>query len=153
MKISLNCEWRLFQRPDDAIYPGYDTLTEFDMASSNLFCSNFQLLKKDKMKYLTEEMSLHNKMTEPMKSHMMKATAYDGFNVCLAKPRIVGGAPTKNPRYLQVRPDVNFPKDKYLAKLGARLYCRMPVEEPVVFPIAGVLSGRRNNPPDELNGK
>ena len=24
LKISQNCEWRLFQRPDDAIYPGYD---------------------------------------------------------------------------------------------------------------------------------
>lgn len=28
VKISQNCEWRLFQRPDDAIYPGFDKQTE-----------------------------------------------------------------------------------------------------------------------------
>lgn len=153
LKISRNCEWRLFQRPDDAIHPGYDTLTEFDMASPDLFCSNFQPLRKEEMKYLSEEMYFFDKMTKPMQKHMTKAKTYDGFNVCSAKPRMVDGAPTKNPRYLQVRPDVNFPKDKYLAELGARLYRRMSVDEPVVFPVAGVLSGRRNNPPDELNGK
>ena len=28
VKITQNCEWRLFQRPDDAIYPGFDTQAE-----------------------------------------------------------------------------------------------------------------------------
>ena len=28
LKITQNCEWRLFQRPDDAIYPGFDKQTE-----------------------------------------------------------------------------------------------------------------------------
>ncbi len=28
IKITQNCEWRLFQRPDDAIFPGFDTQTE-----------------------------------------------------------------------------------------------------------------------------
>ena len=115
------------------------------MASPDLFCSNFQPLKKDQMKLLTEEMYFFDKMTAPMQEHMMKAKDYDGFNSCSAKPRIVGGAPTKNPRYLQVRPDVDFPKDKYLAELGARLYRRTSATEPVVFPVAGVLSGRRNS--------
>ena len=31
LKITQNCEWRLFQRPDDAIYPGYDKQTEEGM--------------------------------------------------------------------------------------------------------------------------
>ena len=48
--------------------------------------------------------------------------------------------------------DVVFPRDRYLAELGARLYRRLSVDEPCVFPVCGVLSGRRNNPPDELNG-
>lgn len=29
LKIIQNCEWRLFQRPDDAIYPGFDTQAEY----------------------------------------------------------------------------------------------------------------------------
>ena len=33
LKITQNCEWRLFQRPDDAIYPGYDKQTEEGMIS------------------------------------------------------------------------------------------------------------------------
>jgi len=28
LKITQNCEWRLFQRPDDAIFPGFDKQTE-----------------------------------------------------------------------------------------------------------------------------
>ena len=84
-------------------------------------------------------------MTSPMQKHMLKGKDYDGFNICSAKPRMVDGAPTKNPRYLQVRPDVSFPKDKYLAQLGARLYRRISVNDACVFPVAGVLSGRRNS--------
>ena len=44
LKIAENCEWRLFQRPDDAIHPGFDKQTEADMASPGLFSSNFQPL-------------------------------------------------------------------------------------------------------------
>ena len=37
LKIAENCEWRLFQRPDDAVYPGFDKQTEIDMAGGGLF--------------------------------------------------------------------------------------------------------------------
>jgi hypothetical protein len=37
LKIAENCEWRLFQRPDDAIIPGYDEQTEHDFAQPGLF--------------------------------------------------------------------------------------------------------------------
>jgi hypothetical protein len=36
VKISQNCEWRLFQRPDDAIIPGYDKQTEKDFCAAGL---------------------------------------------------------------------------------------------------------------------
>lgn len=104
------------------------------------------------MKNLTEELYFFDLFTEPMKQHLMEATEGEGMAVCSAKPRLVDGKPTKNPRYLQVRPDKTKPKDKYLAELGARLYRRLSVDQACVFPVAGVLSGRRNNPPDELNG-
>ena len=44
LKLAHNCEFRLFQRPDDAIHPGLDRQTEEDMAGPGLFCSNFQPL-------------------------------------------------------------------------------------------------------------
>jgi len=152
LKISQNCEWRLFQRPDDAIHPGYDKQTEIDMAERGLFCSNFEPIKASDMEHHTEQLYFYDLFTEPMKKHMMDATKSDGMNICSAKPRLVDGKPTKNPRYLQVRPDVTSPRDRYLAELGARLYRHLSVNEPCVFPVAGVLGGRRNNPPDELNG-
>jgi hypothetical protein len=152
VKISQNCEWRLFQRPDDAIHPGYDKQTEKDMSEYGLFCSNFQPLKADQMKLFKEELYFYDIMTEPMQKHMSEAAESDDYNICSAKPRLVDGKPTKNPRYLQVRPDVSVPRDRYLAELGARLYRRLSVDDACVFPVAGVLGGRRNNPPDMLNG-
>lgn len=152
IKISQNCEWRLFQRPDDAIIPGFDQQTEMDMAGDGLFCSNFQPIQPDEMKTLTEKIYFYDLFTEPMQKHMEDSIKIGGNNICSAKPRLVDGAPTKNPRYLQVRPDVAKPEDRYLAELGARLRRRLSVDDPCIFPVAGVLSGRRNNPPDELNG-
>jgi hypothetical protein len=152
LKISQNCEWRLFQRPDEAIHPGYDKQTEQDMSESGLFCSNFQPIKPGEMKRLTEQLYFWDLFTPSMQQHMKDASDGTGNSICSAKPRIVDGKPTKNPRYLQVRPDVSMPRDRYLAEFGARLYRRLPVDSPCVFPVAGVLSGRRNNPPDELNG-
>ena len=152
LKISQNCEWRLFQRPDDAIHPGYDKQTEADMSETGLMCANFQPLSPEEMKDLTQQLYFYDLFTEQMQKHLKDASEGTDTNICSAKPRIVDGAPTKNPRYLQVRPDVSKPKDRYLAEFGSRLYRRMSVEQKCIFPVAGVLGGRRNNPPDELNG-
>ncbi len=63
-------------------------------------------------------------------------------------PRLISGKPTKNPRYLQLRPDLARPRDRYVAEIGARLSRRLPLQQPVLFPVISVLSGRRNNPPE-----
>jgi hypothetical protein len=149
LKLSQNCEWRLFQRPDDAIHPGFDKQTEADMASSGLFCSNFQPLPPAEIKSIVEDVALHGAFTEAMQGHLSRnAERGEGFSICSAKPRLVGGKPSKNPRYLQTRPDASRPRDGYVAQMGARLNRRLSVEQPVVFPVISVLSGRRNNPPD-----
>ena len=149
LKLAVNCESRLFQRPDDAIHPGFDKQTEVDMSSPGLFCSNFQPLSTTDLKAMVEDVALHDAFTDPMQAHLTKNAARDkGFSICSAKPRMVGGKPTKNPRYLQVRPDAARPRDRYVADMGARLYRKTPIEEPIVFPVISVLSGRRNNPPD-----
>jgi hypothetical protein len=64
----------------------------------------------------------------------------------------VGGKPTKNPRYLQNRPDLEDPRSLYLSELGTRMMRRLPLEAPVPMPVNAVLAGRRNNPPDEKAG-
>ncbi len=153
LKIAENCEYRLFQRPDEAVHPGFDKQTEIDMSDPGLFASNFQPLSAEEMRDLTEQVHLFGAFTEPMREHMLEAAESENSNVCSAKPRLVGGVPTKNPRYLQVRPDMAHPEGRYLAELGARLYRKISIDEPCVFPVISVLSGRRNNPPDEIDGK
>ncbi len=146
-----NCEWRLFQRPDDAIHPGFDKQTEDDMSRDGLFCSNFQPLDASDARDMVQDVAVHDAFTEPMRRHIETNAARndDGSFICSAKPRLVGGKPSKNPRYLQVRPDVTRKREKYIAYMGARLYRRLPIEETLVFPVISVLSGRRNNPPDD----
>jgi hypothetical protein len=149
LKLAANCEFRLFQRPDDAIHPGLDRQTEEDMASHGLFCSNFSALQPFDGKNIVEDVATHDAFTEPMRAHASRnAQRDDGFFVLSAKMRLVNGKPSKNPRYLQLRPDVARPRDRYLAEMGARLHRRIPFPEPVIFPVISVLSGRRNNPPD-----
>jgi hypothetical protein len=75
-------------------------------------------------------------------------TGGKGFFVSSANPRIVDGKPTRNPRYLQVRPDLLAPRDVYLATMSARLRRRLPAGAPVLNPVAAALPGRRNNPPE-----
>eukprot|EP00978_Attheya_sp_CCMP212_P022213 scaffold65998_cov58-Attheya_sp.AAC.3 len=153
LKIVQNCEWRLFQRPDDAIIPGFDKQTEFDMSQGGLFASNFKPIAQEEMIDISEQIDVFDLFTDHMKTHIIKCVD-DGssFNVCSAKPRIWEGKPTKNPRYLQLRPDIKFQQERYLAELGVRLSRRLAINEPVIFPVNAVIGGRRNNPPDEING-
>jgi hypothetical protein len=58
----------------------------------------------------------------------------------------VDGKPSKNPRYLQVRPDLADPRGRHLAEVGARLSRALRAGQPVLWPVNAVLSGRRNNP-------
>src|SRR5215469_17447182 len=70
------------------------------------------------------------------------------FFVSTAHPRLVDGKPTKNPRYLQKRPDLVHPRESYLAEISARMRRRIPVGQPVCTPVHVILPGRRNNPPE-----
>src|SRR5690606_5604519 len=69
--------------------------------------------------------------------------------VCSAQPRIVDGKVTKNPRYLQIRPDLLNPRETHIATVGLRLMRQIPVGQPVLTPVNAVLAGRRNNPPEK----
>ncbi len=150
LKFVVNAERRLFQRPDDAIHRGYDKATEADFARPDNFFSNYEPLpSKASIEIFEDAISFHQ-FTEPMQSLILGAmkNGSSGYFVCSANPRLVDGKPTKNPRYLQVRPDLLNPRDTYLAEMGARLQRRLPANRPVYNPVAAVLPGRRNNPPE-----
>ncbi len=150
-KYVINCEARLFQRPDDAIHRGYDKHTEGDFVQPGNFFSNYEPLDADAVRSVIDESIRFDQFTEPMQQ-MLRAFLACGrpdYVVSSAHPRIVDGKPTKNPRYLQVRPDLVNPRARYLAELGTRLYRRIAEDRPVPMPVNAVLPGRRNNPPEK----
>jgi len=151
LKLTSNCENRLFQRPDEAIHRGADRQTELEMSQPGNFLSNFEPLSPAQARNLAEESIQFTKYTEPMRS-LLAAAAEDKpgtWVVSSAHPRIVDGKPTKNPRYLQVRPDLLAPKTRFIAEMGLRLRRQLAANQPVVWPVNAVLPGRRNNPPEK----
>ena len=149
-KFVLNCESRLFQRPDDAIHRGYDKQTEKDFSQPGNFFSNYEPLGRKNAEALVEDAIGFEQFTPPIQEVVRAAAADDRFKyfVSSAHPRIVDGKPSKNPRYLQLRPDLANPDEKYLAEMATRLLRRIPLNEAVVTPVGAVVPGRRNNPPD-----
>lgn len=150
LKFVRNCEYRLFQRPDDAIHRGYDHTTEHDFAQPNNFFSNYEPLTGPQARELIEDAIGFDEFTPDMQALIHAAAAGgDGeYFVSSAHPRIVDGKITKNPRYLQTRLDLLHPRETYLAETGLRLMRKVPAGKPVLAPVNAVLAGRRNNPPD-----
>jgi hypothetical protein len=92
-----------------------------------------------------------DKYTTPIK-RLIEDVVKEGdcqYFVSSSHPRIFEGKPSKNMRYLQNRPDLVNHRAKYLAYVGTRLFRKIPVDKPVLFPVNAVLSGRRNNPPEK----
>ncbi len=154
-KFVHNCEYRLFQRPDDAIYRGFDKQTEKDLSRPGNFISNFQCLDEKDAKAQISKTLTFDQYTDPMRELILSASGKDAEAsqfVSSANPRIVDGKPTKNPRYLQTRPDLFNPRSVYLALVGTRLRRKLNHKHSVLYPVRSVLPGRRNNPAED-NGK
>lgn len=153
VKFVDNCEFRLFQRPDDAIYRGLDKRTEEDLSEEGVFLSNFEPLRKDEVVAMTRRVAEFDEFSEPMQRFLSNVGMSEWkYAVCSSNPRLVGGVPTGNPRYLQDRPDIEAPLDRHAALMGVRLFRMVPAGKPVHLPVNAVLVGRRNNPPDLANG-
>jgi hypothetical protein len=152
-KFVENCEYRLFQRPDDAVHRGLDKQTEWDLSRPDNFISNFEPLTTDQAREIVSDAIEFDKFSGPMEELLEKAAqATEGYVVSTADPRIVDGKRTKNPRYLQDRPDMVKARDTYVAYRGMQLSRALTVDQPVHAPVGAVLSGRRNNPPDPAAG-
>ena len=150
VKFVQNCEYRLFQRPDDAIIRGYDKMTEADFARSDNFLSNYEPLVPAQARELVEDAIGFDQWTPPMQNLVREVaeTGTPNYFASSAHPRIFEGKPSKNPRYLQTRPDLLNPQSAYLAEMGVRMHRRLALDEPVYLPVNAVLPGRRNNPPE-----
>ena len=121
-KFAVNCEARLFQRPDDAVHRGLDRQTEADLARPDNFLSNFEPLSNEQARALVDRVTELDEFTPPMQQLLRAAAAAGtGYVVCSARPRLVDGKPSKNPRYLQIRPDLTDPRPAYIAERGMRL--------------------------------
>jgi hypothetical protein len=154
VKLVENCETMLFQRPDDAIYPGFDKQAEADISSPGLFISNFEPLMIPDVQAIVDGVVEFDKFSPPVKQLLQGFLTTPGteYVVCSAHLRIVDGSMTKNPRYLQKRSDLTNPEDAWLAEIGTRLAREIPPDSPLQFPVNAVLSGRRNNPADRKLG-
>ena len=156
VKLVANCELLLFQRPDDAIHRGADRQAEADIASGGSFLSNYEPISFEQATDMVEHVVEFDRYTEPMKRLLEGFAKSDNggpsYVVSSAHPRLVDGQPSKNPRYLQKRPDVVAPRESYLMEVAARLEREVPAGRPVHFPVNAVLAGRRNTPPDPKIG-
>lgn len=148
VKFVDNCEYRFFQRPDEAIHKGYDKQAESDLSSQNSFISNYAPLDISNAIEIMEDSIGFDKYTKPMKD-LIKSVAEkksSEYFISSSQPRIVDGKPTKNVRYLQNRPDIKNPFNKYVSEMATRFFRKIPLDKPVLNPVNAVLPGRRNNP-------
>ncbi|MDO5502887.1 MAG: hypothetical protein Q4G67_06890 [Actinomycetia bacterium] len=148
-----NCEGLLFQRPDDAIIPGYDSTAEADIAAG-AFLSNFEPLDHAAVQEIADDAVALSQFTAPMRELLTDFTAEGPdarpeFMVCSARPRIVDGKPSKNPRYLQFRPDLADPRGTLAARVAQQIARGMSLTEPLPVEVDVVAAGRRNNAPGD----
>ena len=154
VKFTANCEYRFFQRPDDAVIKGYDKQAEEDLSSDNLFATNYQPLTKADVEAIKDDAMGFVAYTEPVQKHIEAFLKSDSdYCVVSSEPRLVDGKPSKNPRYLERRSDFTEPVTLYLADISERFNRRIPKDQPVYHPVNAVLPGRRNNPPGMEKGK
>lgn len=154
VKFIQNCEYRFFQRPDDAIIRGYDKHAEADLARTGNFISNFEPLKKEDAEAIIEDAIGFYQFTQPMQDLVKSAqeTEKPTYFVSSAHPRIVDGKPTKNPRYLEIRPDLINERACHLEEMSMRLHRKLDKTHPLYSVVDAVVPGRRNNPADAHAG-
>lgn len=152
-KYVQNCEYRLFQRPDDAAVPGLDGQAERDFSEANNFFSNYEPLPVEEARRMLEDAITMARFTPAGRKVIEEAARREtGYFVSTSRPRITDGKPNANVRYLQNRPDLVDSFSVFTAQMGQRLKRKLDAEAPVPTPVDAVLIGRRNNPPDRQAG-
>lgn len=149
VKIVKNCEYRLFQRPDDAIHRGFDKQAEYDLSGKNMFICNYQPLSPDDAIEIKERAISYNLYTAPIQKVIDEGAKGKGYFISSSHPRVLDdGSKSKNVRYLQNRPDFTNPIDYYLADLRTKMHYKLDANTPILRAVNHVLPGRRNNRPE-----
>ncbi|MDR3273864.1 MAG: hypothetical protein LBS87_00815 [Puniceicoccales bacterium] len=152
VKFVHNCEYRLYQRPDEALVPGYDHETEYEISKPNTFTCNYKPLTKDDVHKMMSNRIQFEKYTRPMKellTNFVNDPHAPKYVVCPSELRIMpSGEVSKNERYLQNRQDIYDRAAVYVSKLCMKLHNHTKNIGDVKFPVHSILTGRRNNPPD-----
>ena len=134
---------------------GWTSKPNQDVADVGNFFCNYEPLCRDEIRRDMASIIEFGKFTAPLQQRMREFAASDAspsFVVSSAHPRLVGGVPTKNPRYLQDRPDLTRPFLRYVASRAMQIARATPPGKPLPIPVSAILSGRRNNPPDRQAG-
>ena len=151
VKFTNNCEYRLFQRPDEAIVRGYDKRAEADMSQNGMFFSNYEPLDRRQVGEMAADVLRFDRFTPPMRKNLsdfLEETKPE-YVVSSANPRLIDGKPSKNVRYLQNRDDIVNRRKYYISDIGSRLARGIAPGKDVPHPVNAVISGRRNNPASE----
>lgn len=151
VKFTNNCEYRLFQRPDEAIVRGYDKRAEADMSQKGMFFSNYEPLDRRQVGEMAADVLRFDRFTPPMRKNLsdfLEETKPE-YVVSSANPRLIDGNPSKNVRYLQNRDDIVNRRKYYISDIGSRLARGIAPGKDVPHPVNAVISGRRNNPASE----
>lgn len=152
VKFVENCEYRLYQRPDDAIDPGYDHEAEREMTWDDTFICNYKPLTKDDVQKIVDNSIQFSRYTPPMQAFLkqfLEDPHAPKYVVCPSQQRVMpDGSLSSNMRYLQDRKDITEARTMYLTEMGMRLARGLRAEMPVYFAADAVIAGRRNNPPE-----
>jgi hypothetical protein len=153
VKFVENCEFRLYQRPDDAIIPGYDHAAELEMTLPDTFLCNYHPLTKQEVGELVRDNIGFSKYTKPMQRFLLDFLNADDspkYVVCPSKLRnMPDGKCSTNPRYLQDREDFLDPRAMHIMEVGLQLAGQLLSGQNVYHAVDVVVGGRRNNPPEK----
>ncbi|MDR0740139.1 MAG: hypothetical protein LBF34_00310 [Puniceicoccales bacterium] len=153
VKFVENCEYRLYQRPDDAIEPGYDHEAESDITLPDSFICNYQPLTKADVQRIVDDSIKFSRYTPVMQEFLLKFLhdkCAPTYVVCPSHQRIMSnGKLSSNMRYLQARKDITQRRFMHITEMGMRLARGIQPINPLYYAVDAVIAGRRNNAPEE----
>lgn len=153
VKFVENCEYRLYQRPDDAVEPGYDHVTEYDMTQNDIFFCNYAPLTKSDVREIIKDSISFSKYTLPLQKYLRQFVEDDNapqYIVCPSFRRIMpNGEYSSNVRYLQNREDIVNQRLMRICEMGMRFTRNLLPTDALYFSVDTVIAGRRNNPPEQ----
>jgi hypothetical protein len=153
VKFVENCEYRLYQRPDDAIDPGYDHEAEYEMTMPNSFICNYQPLIKHDVQKIVEDSIKFSQYTPVMQKFLeqfLRDERAPKYVVCPSHQRLMpNGKLSSNMRYLQDRKDITDRRLMHITETCMRLARGISPDQPLYYAADAVIAGRRNNGPED----